>query len=131
VGDTKDEAAKTLHELRIPYEQNRINDTTSRFSWIIPNEYQMIIVFNNSGIATRQTLIPEKENGVNEFVSNFNKDYVKISDIEWRNYENGRIYKITLEYILTEPFFSITLSENSRKYRETTHARPQILCGYF
>ena len=115
VGFTKEETAKSLYNLRIPYEENKINDTTSRFSWILPNEYQMIVVFNESGVSTRQTLIPEKENSVNEFVSNFNKDYVRISDIEWRNYTNGRIYKITLEYILNEPLFSITLSENSRK----------------
>ncbi len=70
----------------------------------------MILVLNTKNIVTQQTLIPEKANGVNEFVKWFNKDFVIISETEWKNYTNGKIYKIQLEYILKEPFFSITLS---------------------
>jgi hypothetical protein len=49
-----------------------------------------------------------------DFRKRSNEDFVKISDTEWRNYANGKIYKIQLEHILREPFFSITLSPDSK-----------------
>lgn len=109
VGDSREFAKSILEKNEIKFDENIVTDTTKRISWIVENEYQMILVLNTDDIVTRQTLIPEKENGVNEFVKWFNEDFVIISDTEWKNYTNGRIYKINLEYILREPFFSITL----------------------
>jgi|GEM_PF-2146792 hypothetical protein len=114
VGDSKKFAKSVLKREKIKFTEDKITDTTGRISWIFENEYQMILVLNTDEIVIRQTLIPEKENGVNEFVKWFNKDFVIISDTEWKNYSNGRIYKIHLEYILGEPFFSITLSPSSK-----------------
>ena len=82
-----------------------------RISWLIENEFQMILLFNDEDIVYKQTLIPEKKNGVNEFVKWFNKDFVIISDTEWKNYSNGRIYNIKLIYIGREPLFSISANK--------------------
>jgi hypothetical protein len=56
-----------------------------------------------------QTLIPEGPNGVNGFIKWFDEDFVIVSDTEWKNYENGRVYKIKLKHILGEPFFTISI----------------------
>ncbi len=109
VGESREFAKSILEKSNVVYTEDEVTDTINRISWIVENEYQMILVLNTDDIIIRQTLIPEKENGVNEFVKWFNKDFVIISDTEWKNYSNGRIYKIKLEYILTEPLFSITL----------------------
>lgn len=110
VGESRENTKSFLEKYKINFTEDKVTDTTNRISWKVENEYQMILVLNTKNIATRQTLIPEKANGVNEFVKWFNKDFVIISDTEWKNYTNGKIYKIQLEYILKEPFFSITLS---------------------
>ena len=110
VGDSKENVKSALKSTNIEFTESNLNDTISRISVLYENEYQMIWVFDINDKVINQTLIPEMENGVNEFVKWFNKDFVVISDIEWRNYTNGRIYKIQLKYILQEPFFSITLS---------------------
>ncbi|MES2726205.1 MAG: hypothetical protein V4643_03825 [Bacteroidota bacterium] len=113
VGDSKVLAKSVLEKEKIKFTENKLTDSTHRISWIVENEYQMILIFNTDNIITKQTIIPEKENGVNEFVKWFNKDFVIISNTEWRNYANGRIYNIKLKYILREPFFSITLDSIS------------------
>lgn len=113
VGDSTEFAESILEKNKIKFTKSKLTATTSRISWIVDNEYQMILVYNTKNTITRQTLIPEGENGVNEFVRWFNEDFVVISDSEWKNYENGRIYIIKLEHILGEPFFSITLSPDS------------------
>jgi hypothetical protein len=113
VGDSKEDVKSALKSDNIEFTESNLTDTTSRISVLYENEYQMIWVLDYNGKVIRQTLIAEMENGVNKFVRSFNKDFVVISDTEWRNYANGRIYKIQLEYILREPFFSITLSPNS------------------
>ena len=110
VDESRGYTKSVLEKNKIKYSEDNVTDTTNRISWIVENEFQMILVLNTDHIVTRQTLIPEKVNGVNEFVKWFNRDFVVISETEWRNYTNGRIYKIQLEYILSEPFFSITLS---------------------
>ncbi|MDO6392255.1 hypothetical protein Q4E40_19125 [Pontibacter sp. BT731] len=102
-----------MEKKEIKFTEDIVTDTTSRISWIIENGYQMILVLNTNGVVIRQTLIPEIENGVNEFIRWFNEDFVRISDTEWRNYTDGRIYKIELKHILREPFFSITLAADS------------------
>jgi hypothetical protein len=109
VGDSREYVKSVLQKNNVKFTESELTDSTSRISVLYKNDYQMIWVLNSNYIVTRQTLIPEKENGVNEFVKWFNKDFVIISDTEWRNYDNGRIYKIQLEYLLREPFFSITL----------------------
>lgn len=114
VGDSKETVKSALKRNNLKFTESELTDMTIRISVLYENEYQMIWVLDSDDIVTRQTLIPEKENGVNEFVKWFNEDFVIISDTEWRNYENGRIYRIQLEYILQEPFFSITLSPGSK-----------------
>ena len=114
VGDSKETVISALKRNNIKFTESELTDTTSRISVLYDNEYQMIWGLDSNDIVFRQTLIPEMENGVNEFVKWFNEDFVIISDTEWRNYANGRIYKIQLEYILQEPFFSITLSPDSK-----------------
>lgn len=110
VGDTREDVKSVLDDYKIDYSEEVFNETIriDRISWLIENEFQMILLFNKNDIVYRQTLIPEKKNGVNEFVKWFNKDFVIISDTEWKNYSNGRIYNIKLEYIGREPLFSIT-----------------------
>ena len=110
VGDSREAAKSTLERSKIKFTEDIVTDTTSRVSWIVENEYQLILVLNNKDTVIRQTLIPEKENGVNEFVRWFNKDFVVVSNTEWRNYANGKIYKIQLKHIMREPMFSITLA---------------------
>ena len=114
VGDSKEYTKAILEKNEIVFSEAVLTDTTSRISWIVENAFQMILVLNNEDIVIRQTLLPDGENGVNEFVKWFNKDFVIISDAEWRTYENGRIYKIKLEHLYGEPYFSITLSPDSR-----------------
>ena len=114
VGDSKETVISALKRNNIKFTESELTDTTSRISVLYDNEYQMIWGLDSNDIVFRQTLIPEMENGVNEFVKWFNEDFVIISDTEWRNYANGRIYKIQLKYILQEPFFSITLSPDSK-----------------
>ncbi len=114
VGDSKATVKSALKRNKLIFTESELTDTTSRISVLYENEYQMIWVLDANDIVTRQTLIPEMENGVNEFVKWFNVDFVIISDTEWRNYANGKIYKIQLEYIFREPFFSITLSPDSK-----------------
>jgi hypothetical protein len=114
VGDSKEIVKSALKSNNVEFTEYVLTDSTSGISVLYENEFQMIWVLNSNNLVVRQTLIPEMENGVNEFVKWFNKDFVVISDSEWRSYENGRIYKIQLEYILQEPFFSITLSPDSR-----------------
>ncbi len=109
VGDSREAVKSVLQKNNVKFTESELTDSTSRISVLYKYDYQMIWVLNSNDIVTRQTLIPEKENGVNEFVKWFNKDFVIISDTEWRNYTKGRIYKIQLKYILREPFFSITL----------------------
>lgn len=109
VGDSGEHVKSVLQKNNVEFTESELTASTSRISVLYENDYQMIWVLNSNDIVTRQTLIPEKENGVNEFVRWFNEDFVVISDREWRNYANGRIYKIQLEYMFQEPFFSITL----------------------
>jgi hypothetical protein len=109
VGDSRKYVKSVLQKNNVKFTESELTDSTSRISVLYKYDYQMIWGINSNDIVTRQTLIPEKENGVNEFIKWFNKDFVIISETEWRNYANGRIYKIQLEYILREPFFSITL----------------------
>lgn len=114
VGDSKNIVISALKSNNVKFTENELSDTTSRISVLYESKYQMIWVLDSNDIVIRQTLIPEMENGVNQFVKWFNEDFVIISDTEWRNYANGRIYKIQLEYLLQEPFFSITLSPDSK-----------------
>lgn len=114
VGDSREDVKSVLQKNNVKFTESELTDSTSRISVLYKYDYQMIWVLNSNDIVTRQTLIPEKENGLNEFVKWFNKKFVIISDTEWRNYSNGRIYKIQLEYILREPFFSITLVPESK-----------------
>ena len=109
VGDSKEYVKSVFEKNDILFTEDILTDTTHRFSWLVENQFQMILVFNTKDVVIRQTLIPEKVNGVNEFVKWFNEDFVVVSDTEWKNYENGRIYKIKLKYILRKPYFSITL----------------------
>lgn len=113
VGDSRTFAKSVLKKNDIKFTEDIVTDSTDRIAWIVKNEYEMILVLNTHDIVIRQTLIPEKENGVNEFVKWFNKDFVRISATEWRNYADGRIYKIELKYLLREPVFSITLASAS------------------
>ena len=113
VGDSKELVISALERNNIEFTQSMLTDSTSRISVLQENEYQMIWILDATGKVTKQTLIPEMENGVNEYVKWFNKDFVIISDTEWKNYDNGRIYKIQLESILQEYFFSITLSSET------------------
>jgi hypothetical protein len=114
VGDSREDVKSVLQKNNVKFTESELTDSTSRISVLYEYDYQMIWVLNSNDIVTRQTLIPEKKNGVNEFVKWFNKDFVIISDTEWRNYSNGRIYKIQLKYILREPFFSITLVPDTK-----------------
>ncbi len=114
VGDSREFVIQALKRNEVIYTESELSDTTSRISVLQENEYQMIWALDSNNIVTRQTLIPESENGVNEFVRWFNRDFVIISDTEWRNYTNGRIYKIKLESFLKESLFSITLSPHSK-----------------
>ena len=113
VGDSRVLAKSILDTKKIDYSEDLIEEPykIDRISWIIENEYQMILIFNTDDVVIKQTLIPEKKNGVNEFVKWFNEEFVVVSNTEWKNYANGRIYNIKLEYILREPLFSITLVE--------------------
>lgn len=114
VGDSKETVISALKSNNVKFTESELTEITSRISVLYENEYQMIWVLDSNDIVIKQTLIPEMENGVNVFVKWFNEDFVIISDTEWRNYANGRIYKIKLEYILREPFFSIILSPDSK-----------------
>jgi hypothetical protein len=113
VGESKEEVIYALKNANIQFTEDKLTDSTSRISWLKENQFQMIWVLNRDSIVTRQTLIPEKDNGLNEFVKWFNKDFVIVSLTEWRNYLKGRIYQIKLEYMLNEPFISITLLPSS------------------
>lgn len=114
VGESREFVKSVLIESDVTFTEDVITDSISRISWLVEDQFQMIFVLNLDDIVTRQTLIPEGKNGVNEMVKWFNEDFVIVSETEWRNYENGKIFKIELEYILNEPFFSITLSEESK-----------------
>jgi hypothetical protein len=109
VGDSKELVVLALKKSKAKYTENSLSDTTYTISWLKENQFQMIFILNIKDTVIRQTLIPESKNGLNEFIRWFNKDFVVISNSEWKNYENGRIYKIKLDYILREPLFSITL----------------------
>ena len=109
VGDTKETVKSALQKKNIKFTESKVTDTTNRISWLVENEYQVIWVLDLHDSVIRQTIIPEKENGANELVKWFNRDFVVISPAEWRNYADGRIYKIQLEYILRESLFSVTL----------------------
>lgn len=112
VGESKETVISVLESNDVKFTESELTDTTSRISALI-EDFQMIWVLNSNDIVIRQTLVPEMENTVNEWVKLFNEDYVVISDTEWRSYADGRIYKIRLEYMLREPFFSVTLSPDS------------------
>jgi hypothetical protein len=114
VCETKELVMSYLKGKDFEFTEAVLSDTTSRISVLRDNDFQMIWVLDTNNIVTRQTLIPESENGVNEFVKWFNKDFVIISATEWRNYENGRIYTIKLKYIMREPIFSITLYQPTK-----------------
>ena len=49
------------------------------------------------------------ENGINNFVKWFNKDFVVISPTKWRNYSRNLIYDIELENLFGEYIFTITI----------------------
>jgi len=66
VGDSKEDVKSALLKNNIKFTEGRLTDTTSRISWLNENEFQMIWVLNSKDIVVRQTLIPEKENGVND-----------------------------------------------------------------
>mgnify|MGYP001798388010 CR=1 FL=1 len=78
VGDSTEFAESILEKNKIKFTKSKLTATTSRISWIVDNEYQKILVYNTKNTITRQTLIPEGENGVNEFVRWFNEDFVVI-----------------------------------------------------
>lgn len=111
VGGTKEEVLAVLKKNNVKFEESAVTDSTSRISVHEENDFQMIWALNNKGVVQRQTLIPYKENGVNEYVKLFNRDYVVVSDTEWKTYSAGKIFLIKLEYLLKEPFFSITISK--------------------
>ena len=109
IGVSKRDVKSSLLNNNIEFTEEKLTDTTSRISWLSENEFQMIWVLNSKDTVIRQTLISEKENGINEFVKWFNKDFVIISATEWRNYSNGIIYEIKLENLFGELIFSIRL----------------------
>jgi len=109
VGDTYKDVKDVLKKEHVKFTKGKVTDTTHRISWIEEGVYQMIILFDNHDTVIRQTLIPEREEDINGYVKRFNKNYVPVSDREWKNYANGRIYRIQLEYLYTVPIFSITL----------------------
>lgn len=113
VGESRETVKSALESNQFEFTEYSLTDSTSGISVFKEDNYQMIWVLDANDIVIRQTLIPEGEKGVNEFVKWFNEDFVIISDVEWKNYENGRIYILKLEYLLGEPFFSISLSPNS------------------
>lgn len=115
VGDSKEFVTTMLKKGKIEFTEDRVTDATNRISWIFEKEYQMILVLDINDIVIRQTLIPERKSGVNDFVKLFNLNYVTVSETEWINYDNGRIYTIQLRHLLREPFFSITLAPSSNK----------------
>ncbi|MDB5202898.1 MAG: hypothetical protein JWQ27_2307 [Ferruginibacter sp.] len=112
IGDSKRDVKAALVSSNAKFSEAKLTDSTSRISWLKENEFQMIWVLNQKDTVIRQTLIPEKENGINEFVKWFNKDFVIISPTEWRNYRNGIIYEIKMENLLNEHIFAITLFRN-------------------
>jgi len=109
VGDSKEDVLKVLRKKNVKFEESQVTDSTSRISVLEENNYQMIWVLDSNDKVLRQTLIPYRENGVNEFVKIFNRDYVVVSDTEWKSYSSGKIFLIKLEFIYREPLFSITL----------------------
>lgn len=72
----------------------------------------MSVLFNNKNVATEQSITPEEDKDVNTIVRLYNKDFVVVSDVEWRSYEKGRIYKIKLSYMFKTACFTITVIPN-------------------
>ena len=107
VGVTKSEVKSALLKDKIIFTEDKLTDTTSRISWLNENQFQMIWILNSKDSVTKQTLISEKKNGINEFVKILNKEFVIISATEWRNYTNGIIYNIKMENLFGEFIFSI------------------------
>lgn len=110
IGDSKQAVKSVLHGNNVKITEDKLTDSTSRISWLVENEFQAIWVLDIYGKVIRQTIIPEKKNGVNDFVKRFNRDFVVISDTEWKNYSQGILYHIKLEYIVNEPIFSVILT---------------------
>lgn len=108
VGESREFAKSVLQNKKIKFEESKLTDTTSRISWTIEGEYQEILVLDRNDIGTIQSIIPERDQVINELVKWLNKDFVIISDTEWRNYANGKIYKIQLSYLYENAIFTIT-----------------------
>lgn len=107
VGVTKRDVKTTLLKNKIIFTEDKLTDTTSRISWLNENQFQMIWILNSNDSVTKQTLISEKKNGINEFVKIFNESFVVISATEWRNYTNGIVYNIKLVNLYGDFIFSI------------------------
>ena len=106
-GTTKNEVKKALSENKKDFTEEKLTDSTKRISWLVENAFQMIWVFDLKDSLKFQTLISEHENGINEFIKMFNKEFVVISPTKWRNYNGGIIYEINLKELVGEFIFQI------------------------
>jgi len=112
VGQTKDFANSFLQKNHIKFTRANLTDTTSRLSWMNENQYQVILVFDVKDSVILQTIIPENDKVINQLVRKFTKDFVTVSETEWRNYAKGKIYQIRLSYLLENALFTISIIPN-------------------
>lgn len=113
IGESRADIKSLLKKNKLEFEEYSRTDSTSGIAFYYEGGTQMTCVLDSNDIVIWQRLYPEGE-PVNYFVKWFNKDFVIISDTEWRNYENGKIYKIELTYLPFEiAFFTIILSPDS------------------
>jgi len=106
-GNTKLEVKKALTENKKEITEGSVTDSTTRISWEIMGDFQMIWVFDSKNSLIFQTLYTLKENGNNEIVKFFNQKFVIISATKWRNYNSGIIYEIELQELVGNFIFSI------------------------
>lgn len=110
-GTTKNEVKKALSENKKDFTEDKLTDSTKRISWEIIGDFQMIWVFDLKDSLKFQSLFSLKDNGINEIVSFFNREFVVVSTTKWRHYKDGIIYEIELKDLIGIFYFSI----NSRK----------------
>ena len=109
IGNTGRQVKKVLAEKKIDFTEDFLSEKTTRISWLKKDDFQMIWVLDINDKVIRQTLISENENGINNFVKWFNKDFVVISPTKWRNYSRNLIYDIEPENLFGEYIFTITI----------------------
>jgi hypothetical protein len=102
----------TFSQVRLNYSKSEIVSEFSEYKFRIQEfEYEgldavtiftervnLLYLFNSNNICKVSILIPHTQQDLKYFIEEYNREYVVMSDTEWKMYSNGNVSTIELIY---------------------------------